>query len=245
MTSMTVDASSELSQYEWKKVGTLPRQFIPGAKIESTFPTASNEPVQNPADRGYEEGFAEGLCAGREQGRAEQEKLLGLLQLALEETQRLRERTATDGLDDIATSLQHIFTALFQYELQTSPELLRAMAKQLGVILHSQATPKLLISSVDFAALNPILPADLRGQITGDSGLPQGVVRATAGNAMLELDISSNLQQVLSNGVAVLNETDPTEPDEWLNETVVQPSPETDPMVHKETQLDTDADTGL
>ena len=187
--------SSVTSGYQWKKLGDLEASVFPGCEVES----ADTEPSEH--QLGYAEGHSEGYQVGLAQAAQEQAKVLALLQQLVEETQRLRERSINECLQDMSVALHRIFKLVFGHELRTSPELIQALAEEIGVTLQAETTPQLGLNQHDYAAIAPQVSEELRRTLKVDDGLPAGVVRASAGKSMLELDVVANLERVLAEGV--------------------------------------------
>ena len=163
-----------------------------------------------PVQQGYEEGFNQGYAEGKAQAQAEQQGLLEQLSKMLEEVQRVRQSSAQEGLQDIAVALHAIFRAVFHYELRASDELLSAMAAEIAQILNAEREPSLYLNRADLAQLEGVLNDELKARVKPDDALPSGVIRASAGKSMLELDVVGNLEQILAAAIT----TSAVEPDD-------------------------------
>ena len=177
--------------YQWKKLGDLEPPVFPGYKAEVVDDPPSEHQL------GFAEGHSEGYQVGLAEAGQEQARLLAVLHQLVDETQRLRERSVRECLQDMSVAMHRIFKQVFFHELRTSPELIQAMADEIGLALKSEAKPQLSLNQQDYAAITPKVNDDLRGILKVDEGLPVGVVRASAGKSMLELDIVTNLDRVV------------------------------------------------
>lgn len=184
--------------YTWKKLGSLPMPNLPGVVAAPAETTVGEAPAQ----QAYEEGFSQGYAEGQAQAQAEQQALSNQLQQLLEETQRLRQRSAEEGLQDIAIAMHAIFKTLFHYELRTSDGLIKAMAAEVTQTLNTERHPDLFLNRGDHQQLDAVLSDDLKTYIKVDDALPSGVIRASAGKSMLELDVVANLEQILTAAIA-------------------------------------------
>ena len=178
--------------YQWKKIGDAAPPSFPG------YEPAPSQPLDNEYQRGYEEGHAEGYAAGQALAASEAQQLQSALGQLIDETERLRQRTVTECLRDMSVALQRLFASVFKHELRTNPALVEAMADEIVLLLHEQAKPKLMLNPQDHNALYPRCDETLQHILFAEEGLPAGVVRASAGQSMIELDVVANLDQILA-----------------------------------------------
>ena len=207
---MVMTEGSTSTGYQWKKIGDGAPPSFPG------YEPSSSQPLVNDYERGYEEGHAEGYAAGQAQAASEAQQMQAALKQLIEETERLRQRTVTECLQDMSVALHKIFASVFKHELRTNPELVVAMANEIVLLLHEQAKPKLLLNTQDYSALHPHCDEALQQQLVAEDSLPVGVVRASAGQSMIELDVVENLEQILAEGV-MSGEVELVEPTEINN----------------------------
>lgn len=185
--------------YQWKKFSSV----LPVKLKTST--SAKDDPSQH--QQGYDSGHAEGLADGLRQGQVQAENqtkaVLAELKHMLQEVKQVRDRTVVDGLQDIAVAFHSLFQQVFLHELKTSPTLIESLANELKQTLLEESVPTIHVSQGTYNALQLVDVSEHLGNLVMDEGLPDGVIRASAGKAMAELDVMANLEQVLASACAV------------------------------------------
>jgi hypothetical protein len=190
--------SSSGDGYRWKKFTT-----VAPAKLKQKTP-AIDAPSkhQQDYDSGYAEGLAQGLLDGQQQAADQQTVALVELDKILLEVKQLRDRTVADGLQDIAIAFHSLFQQVFLHELRTSPMLIQSLADELRLALQEESMPTIHVSRSIYQSLQAVGAADLDEYLKIDEHLPNGVLRASGGKSILELDVLANLEQVLARACA-------------------------------------------
>ncbi len=98
---------------------------------------------------------------------------------------------------------------LFDYELQISDTLLQALVQEMGRLLGTDVQPRIHISRQDFTNLPAQVSTAIEDLIVVEDSLPKGVVRASSGQALIELDVVKNLQEILSAGAGEMTSARP------------------------------------
>lgn len=190
--------------YQWKKFASTDSPAML-AWVIGNPPVTQHEPSPpEPSEIGYEDGFAQGFSAGQAEALTKQKDLITQLENMLHECQILKQRQRDESLVDAASVLQQLFAVLFDYELQISDALLQALVREMGHLLGTDGQPRIHMSPQDYENLAALMSADMEELIVVEDTLPKGVVRASFGQSLIELDVVKNLQEVLSAGAGEL-----------------------------------------
>lgn len=205
---MSAETSAASDGYQWKKLGAATPLRVPGAIQTDVAQPGFAEPPPSQQEQGYEDGHAAGYRDGAAKAAAEQQAVLTQLQGVLDEVARLREKTIGDCFEDVAVALHTIFKQVFLHELKTSPELIASLAVELKQILQAETMPRVILSREDYTSLSALASEELLANLDVDNDLPAGVLRASAGKSMIELDVVANLEQVLVSATAAPQDDD-------------------------------------
>ncbi len=181
-------------EYRWKRFGPTPT--LPTFSAPETAPDET-PPVDAHA-QGYEAGFAEGEAAGRAAAEAREQQLLKTLEQLSSELTRTRDGIVRQSFEDMADVMRVLFEQLFLYELRAGPELLTALCQEMQKSLQSDDTPRVMLSTDDFGAMQRVAQGLSSVELAEDANLPVGVMRAKVGRSVAELDVIGNLQDVFT-----------------------------------------------
>ncbi|XOV81519.1 MAG: hypothetical protein ACFHXK_11600 [bacterium] len=196
---MTKIPEQSVDGYQWKKFTAHDTPKLLGWMVGSGSGAVIEADEETPdlAKEGFDEGYAKGFAAGEAEALAQQQATLDQLNLIVQECRSFLHNQQDESLADAATVLAGLFQALFNHELQTSEHMLQMMIEQTRKMFDG--TPELLVhlNTSDYSSISRCISAELEEILIADEDVPQGVVRASAGQSIVELDVVKNMQALL------------------------------------------------
>lgn len=196
---MALEPEYPVDDYQWKKFTAydapkvLAWMGVSGSTIEPEVP------APDAAQVGYEEGYAKGFAAGEADALAQQKAVLDQLNSVIDECRRLAQRQQDEIFTEAATVMSALFQTLFQYELQISDGLMQELINRIRQMFDNCDGLNIHLSTKDYDSLRKIVSADILSNMIADESLPKGVVRASVGQSIVELDVVKNMQELLHN----------------------------------------------
>lgn len=199
---MTVESQTS-SGFSWPKVGSesLGRSYWDRSEPETSPSLPANEPQASKKDDGFEQGLAEGRAAGA----AEYDRLLSTMQSTLEALEKSRTELTQAVLADAAVIVKQMFASIFRVELQTNPHVLEQLQELACQGIDEQTNKiRIGISQEDYQRLGEDVIARFGDRISPEH-VSLGTVRVSLGSLVREINVASNLEQLLTAGVTEID----------------------------------------
>jgi len=194
---MTSTPEDSVDGYQWKKFTTYEAPRVLAWMVGGSAVIEPEPDKPDMAQLGFDEGYTKGFAAGEAEALAQHKVIKDQLDEVVTQCRRLLERLQEENLADAATVMSGLFRALFEHELQTSEQMLQAMIDQATQVFEGKKDLRIHLSATDYNSLSEHVSADLHDIMVADETLLPGVVQANSGESIAELDVVTNLRELL------------------------------------------------
>jgi flagellar biosynthesis/type III secretory pathway protein FliH len=186
-----------VDDYQWKKFTAFEAPKVLSWMVGGGAVIEPEPEVPDLAQLGFDEGYAKGVAAGEADALAKNRASQDQLNQIVDECRRFLEKQRDENLAEAAAVMTGLFRALFDHELQTSEHMLQAMIDQTRQMCDGKQDFRIHLNASDYNNLSKLVSAEIQEMLVADEKLPVGVVQASAGQSIVELDVVKNMRDLL------------------------------------------------
>jgi flagellar biosynthesis/type III secretory pathway protein FliH len=183
--------------YQWKKFTAYEAPKVLAWMVGGSAVIEPEPDKPDMSQLGFDEGYAKGFAAGEAEASALHQATQDQLSEVLTQCRGFLEKQQEESLSEAATVMSGLFRALFEHELQTSEHLLQTLIDQIALMFEGKKDLHIHLSTSDYNSLAEHVSADIHDIMVADETLSAGVVKANAGQAIVELDVVQNMRDLL------------------------------------------------